>query len=101
MPQMNEAELNERIRLNPARPNELESIFYSKVIDIQENLNRLIRLAKQSRESGVTNAWNTMISKYAKLCEIESITKIIGEALDYDLNSPLGQEPPWRNCGDG
>jgi len=83
-----------------ARANELESIFYSKIIDIQENLNRLIRLAKQSRESGLSNAWNTMILKYPKLCEVESTTKIIADALDYDLNHPLGSEP-WRNCGDG
>jgi hypothetical protein len=97
---LSEAEVNERIRVNPARANELESIFYSKIIDIQENLNRLIRLVKQSRESGVSNAWNTMINKYPKLCEIDGSVRIMSEALDYDLNSPLGNEP-WRNCGDG
>ncbi len=78
--------------IEPALPNEIESIFYSKVVDVQEKLNEVIVLLKKSRKRGCTNAWNTLIDKYHQVVEMEAVADVIVKKLDWDLNNKYAWE---------
>jgi hypothetical protein len=86
-----------------ARPNEIESIFFSKIGDIQDNLNKIIGLLKKSKAAGKTvpkwgtNNWDALIEKYADLKKMDETAYHIFHRLEWILSG----NDTYGSCGDG
>lgn len=85
-------------RSDAARPNEIESILYNEIVRIQSQLNELVCLLKQTRESGNPEVWASLVRRHADLIAVQCKVNMLVDGLKWDMGI---DKDKYLACGDG